>query len=42
MGLNRIGRLAGLMAAGALILSACGGTAATAVPASEAPAAGGG
>jgi ABC-type sugar transport system substrate-binding protein len=42
MGLNRIGRLAGLMAAGALILSACGGSAATAAPASEAPAAGGG
>jgi len=48
MGLNRIGRLAGLMAAGALILSACGGTAATKAPesaapaASEAPAAGGG
>jgi inositol transport system substrate-binding protein len=42
MGLNRIGRLAGLMAAGALILSACGGSTATTAPASEAPAAGGG
>jgi inositol transport system substrate-binding protein len=39
MGLNRIGRLAGLMAAGALILSACGGTAATKAPESAAPAA---
>jgi ABC-type sugar transport system substrate-binding protein len=39
MGLNRIGRLAGLMAAGALILSACGGSAATTAPASAAPAA---
>ena len=38
MGLNRIGRLAGLMAAGALILSACGGSAATTAPAAAAPA----
>ena len=46
MGLNRIGRLAGLMAAGALILSACGGSAATTAPSSapaeSAAAAGGG
>ena len=49
MGLNRIGRLAGLMAAGALILSACGSSTATTAPAATtapeattAPAAGGG
>ena len=45
MGLNRIGRLAGLMAAGALILSACGGSAATTAPSAapaESAAAGGG
>lgn len=41
MGLNRIGRLAGLMAAGALILSACGGSAATKAPESAAPGASG-
>ncbi len=46
MGLNRMGRLAGLMAIGALAVSACGGTAASpsaaaSAAASAAPAAGG-
>jgi inositol transport system substrate-binding protein len=39
MVLNRMGRLAGLMAIGALALSACGGTAATAAPSAGASAA---
>ena len=38
MGLKITGRLVGLMAAGAIVLSACGGGAATPAPASEAPA----
>ncbi len=36
MGLNRMGRLVGLMAVGALALSACGGTTASQAPASAA------
>jgi inositol transport system substrate-binding protein len=38
MGLKITGRLVGLMAAGAIVLSACGGSTATTAPATEAPA----
>jgi inositol transport system substrate-binding protein len=38
MGLKLTGRLVGLMAAGAIVLSACGASTATTAPASEAPA----
>ncbi len=41
MSLNRMGRLAGLMATGALVLAACGSSTATTAPASQAPASAG-
>jgi inositol transport system substrate-binding protein len=41
MSLNRMGRLAGLMAIGALVLAACGSSTATKAPASQAPASAG-